>query len=68
MISGNVYVKTKWCKGCRLCTAFCPCGVLEVHREKCHVANPQNCIRCSLCEKVCPDYAIYFFKDGEKNE
>ena len=35
---------------------------------KAYVADPDSCIQCGLCEKMCPDYAIYFCKDGEKDE
>ncbi len=68
MASGKISIKTKWCKGCKLCAEFCPCHVLQVRKEKAYVAVPENCIRCGLCEKLCPDYAIYFINDGEEEQ
>jgi len=58
-----VSIKTKWCKGCKLCVEFCPWGVLQIEKEKAYVAAPEKCLGCGLCEKLCPDYAISFVDD-----
>ncbi len=53
------YKRKEWCKGCGLCAAFCPRGVLVLEIGKINIQNPENCIKCGLCQQICPDYAIY---------
>lgn len=48
-----------WCKGCGVCAAFCPKGVLALKGDKIAIAEEEKCIRCGLCELRCPDYAIW---------
>jgi 2-oxoglutarate ferredoxin oxidoreductase subunit delta len=55
----ELMINTKWCKGCGICVAFCPKGVLELHEEKVRVKEGAVCVFCGLCELRCPDYAIY---------
>ena len=50
---------TSWCKGCGICAAFCPKGVLQIRNEKVRIDETKQCISCGLCELRCPDYAIY---------
>lgn len=56
--SAFVHVFPEWCKGCGICVAFCPTGVLEMRGQKAVVANPDKCVRCYLCARRCPDFAI----------
>jgi 2-oxoglutarate ferredoxin oxidoreductase subunit delta len=53
-----VIIKKEWCKGCRICVAFCPTGVLEMINAKATVVNPDKCTFCKLCEVRCPDFAV----------
>ena len=56
-----------WCKGCGICAAFCPKGVLEVKHGKITIPGREKCIACGMCESLCPDFAIYLLeKEGEK--
>ena len=56
--SAFIHVFPDWCKGCGICVAFCPTGVLEMKDQKAVVANPGKCVRCYLCARRCPDFAI----------
>lgn len=56
---GIVTVTPERCKGCNICVAFCPKGVLTLQKNKAIVVKPKECIGCKLCELRCPDYAIF---------
>jgi 2-oxoglutarate ferredoxin oxidoreductase subunit delta len=58
---GRAKIETNrdFCKGCGICVAFCPKGVLELDEdEKVAVKRPEDCTACGLCELRCPDMAI----------
>jgi len=64
------------CKGCGYCISFCPKKVLEESDEinargirPPRVVDEGQCIVCSFCSAVCPDFAIYVIDrrtEGEK--
>lgn len=65
----RVYVDADLCKSCKLCINVCPKNVFEmthhVNRKGYNYVAPAHedaCIRCGLCEKTCPDFAIYVEK------
>lgn len=49
----------RWCKGCGICVAFCPRGVLGLVKQKVRILEPEKCVKCGQCEMRCPDYAIW---------
>ena len=58
-------IDREWCKGCRICVAFCPEGVLELDDdEKAVIKHPDKCKECGLCELRCPDMAIERTQEG----
>jgi 2-oxoglutarate ferredoxin oxidoreductase subunit delta len=47
------------CKGCGICVAFCPKGVLDLDEDdKVIAVREEACISCGLCEMRCPDFAL----------
>jgi 2-oxoglutarate ferredoxin oxidoreductase subunit delta len=53
-------VNTEWCKGCRICVAFCPKDVLELNDAgTVMIARLDDCTFCRDCEVRCPDFAIF---------
>jgi 2-oxoglutarate ferredoxin oxidoreductase subunit delta len=56
---GRITIYGTWCKGCGLCAAFCPTGVLVLDQGG-HpvVAAPEKCSACHWCDTHCPDLAI----------
>jgi len=61
-----IYIDGNLCKGCELCIHYCPKKVYtmtdKVNRKGYNVmgvARPEDCVRCKLCMKSCPDLAIY---------
>ena len=61
----ELVVNLDWCKGCGICAAFCPKGVLEIKKEKVVIKDISSCILCGQCELRCPDYAIYLKESGK---
>jgi len=54
-----VEVFASWCKGCGICVAVCPKGVLALAPDgKCYARCPEKCISCGTCDVHCPDFAI----------
>ncbi len=54
------------CKGCGLCIDFCPkncLGFSEEFNDKgwrvAKMLRMKDCIKCYMCERMCPDFAIY---------
>lgn len=52
-----------WCKGCGICAAFCPKGILKIVHEKVQVTDIDECLKCGVCENLCPDFAIYLVEE-----
>ena len=62
---GVVLIRPSRCKGCELCVAHCPVGVLALSTDYNDagyhyptVAN-DGCIACQACSAICPDFAIF---------
>jgi 2-oxoglutarate ferredoxin oxidoreductase subunit delta len=57
------------CKGCELCVAACPKGVLALDRSRVNglghhpiaLTDPDHCTSCAFCARVCPDavFTVY---------
>jgi 2-oxoglutarate ferredoxin oxidoreductase subunit delta len=56
---GKIVIFGTWCKGCGICVAFCPTGVLALDKDG-HpvVVAPEKCTACHWCDTHCPDLAI----------
>ena len=69
-IKGAVVVDTERCKGCYLCVAACPTGVLALNGKEVNnkgynfvcIKNPDDCIGCANCGLVCPDGCLTIYK------
>lgn len=59
IILRTITIDEKWCKRCRLCSAFCPKKVFDVDEDGRPIpARAQECVGCRQCEMRCPDFAI----------
>ncbi|MBZ5700746.1 MAG: 2-oxoacid:acceptor oxidoreductase family protein [Acidobacteriia bacterium] len=54
-----IEIRQNWCKGCEICVRVCPQNCLVMNGSKlAEVAKAETCIRCMLCEWLCPDLAV----------
>ena len=58
----------KLCNGCGICINNCPMDVIKMDEEteKAFIAYLSDCQLCFLCEKECPEGAIYVTPDRER--
>jgi len=65
---GQIYVIPTRCKECLYCIEFCPNDVLEssedinakgYHYPRVKPGREDKCVACSMCEWICPDFAIF---------
>lgn len=64
-----VHIDIELCKGCELCIHYCPKNVFQMTQKvnkkgytAMGVARPEECTKCKICEKSCPDLAIFVEK------
>lgn len=55
----QLYQKKSECCGCEACANVCPKGIIEMEADAegflyPKVTNPNKCINCHRCEKICP--------------
>ncbi len=54
-----IEIRDSWCKGCEICVVVCPQACLRMNeRNRAEVVKAEFCIRCMLCEWLCPDLAV----------
>jgi 2-oxoglutarate ferredoxin oxidoreductase subunit delta len=71
VIMANITIDKSCCKGCDICYAVCPKKIFVRSKNRNHygtnmpdTTNPETCIYCGMCERMCPDGAI----DVQKEE
>lgn len=67
-VKGDIVIDIERCKGCEVCIAACPNGVIamskKVNSKGYHFLEKVNdeCIGCANCAIVCPDGVITVYK------
>lgn len=59
-------IKTKLCKGCGICVAFCPKKCLALDGMGKVYQSGEDCIGCGQCQLRCPDFAIKVVKEAKE--
>ena len=69
---GQVSIIDDRCKGCGFCVEYCPKDVLVMSERfnikgyhPPEVVKEGLCGNCSLCEMICPDFAIFAVESSE---
>jgi 2-oxoglutarate ferredoxin oxidoreductase subunit delta len=58
-----------WCKRCGICVTVCPKKILVFNSDnQLTVTDPDSCIGCSMCENICPDFAIEIYQADEPGD
>lgn len=66
MAKGYIIINEDECKGCNLCTFYCPVNILKLDETRTNkkgytplmVTDPDKCIACAFCATMCPDSVI----------
>jgi len=69
----KITIDKVYCKGCDICLSVCTKKIFSSSKKRNNygssmpdVQNPENCLACRMCERLCPDGAINV--EVEKNE
>lgn len=68
-MKGYIEIDQELCKGCEICIAFCPKGIL-CPSDKLNAggyipasfSNDSGCTGCAICAVVCPEVAIEVYR------
>lgn len=71
MAKFNVIFKEEFCKGCGLCTLYCPMKIVFLEKDRINskgyniatVKEIDKCIGCTNCALICPDSVITIEKE-----
>jgi 2-oxoglutarate ferredoxin oxidoreductase subunit delta len=68
-VKGYIEINQELCKGCQLCIAFCPKGVIALSDKltasgytPVSFSDGGECTGCAICAIVCPEAAIEVYR------
>jgi 2-oxoglutarate ferredoxin oxidoreductase subunit delta len=75
MVRGTILIDHERCKGCELCSAFCPQQVIALDETVLNakgyhpamLSDPDSaCTGCGICAVICPDVCITVYREPSK--
>lgn len=64
---GIRHIDVKVCNGCGICARHCPMDVIRMGEdEKAYIRYLHDCQSCMLCERLCPEAAIFVTSTFER--
>jgi 2-oxoglutarate ferredoxin oxidoreductase subunit delta len=73
MTRGTILIDEERCKGCSLCTAVCPQGVITMQETLLNAKGyhpavlneaTAECTGCGVCAIICPDVCITVYRES----
>ncbi|NWF67519.1 MAG: ferredoxin family protein [Chloroflexi bacterium] len=73
MAKGTIVIDQERCKGCTLCTLFCPQHVIIMDETRLNgkgyhpalLSDAQGeCTGCAVCAVICPDVCISVYREA----
>jgi 2-oxoglutarate ferredoxin oxidoreductase subunit delta len=71
---GTLVIDVDACKGCNLCIAACPPGVLVMTEHEVNARGysyprlAPGCTGCAACSQICPDFVFQVYKYDAPHE
>jgi 2-oxoglutarate ferredoxin oxidoreductase subunit delta len=66
---GYIQINQGLCKGCEICIAFCPKGLISISGKLNEIGylpaafnDNGECTGCAICALVCPEVAIEVYR------
>ena len=71
---GMLIIDEDRCKGCGLCVAGCPAGILQLAEGRFNakgyrpieVTAPEECTGCAICATMCPDVVFTVYRQRRR--
>lgn len=65
--TGGLRMAIDRCKGCELCVAVCPPGVLAMTTQRNEIGYlypelSEGCTGCTACQMICPDFVFEVYR------
>lgn len=68
----HVEFNKEHCKGCKLCTLYCPMKIIHINKDEInskgynisYISDEEKCVGCTNCAIMCPDSVISIYRNS----